>query len=231
MKQILLAASTALLLLFSCKNDETSQPVPQDTNWYVLRSPDSRDIRAVHGNIDDRLVITTGFKIYTTDNKGKTWETSDYNGNVGLVAFMVKEDTLFAMEGKRSSATAIGDSFGTQPYWFSLNKGLNWKPMRGRPGLDEWQVPINYAYSGNGIKFSIAMEQTPEGYLNTKGVVSESGSKISFPARHQLINVHFDGKSRLYVSGSAPICGEGENFKYCDDPNGSVYISRKPVLF
>lgn len=230
MKQLLLAFA-ALLLLFSCKKEDSPVPQLENADWYILRSPDNRDIRAVHGNIDDRLVITTGFKIYTTANKGKTWETSDYNGNVGLVAFMVKEDTLFAMEGKRSSATAVGNSFGIQPYWFSLNKGLNWKPMRGRPGLDEWQVPINYAYSGNGIKFSIDMEQTPEGYLNTKGVVSESGNKISFPAHHQLINVHFDGKSRLYVSGSAPICGENENFKYCDDPNGSVYISRKPVLF
>lgn len=232
MKQLLLAAA-ALILLFSCKKEESPVPQPEHADWYVLRAPDNRDIKAVHGNIDDTLVITTGFQIYVTTDKGRTWQESNYSARVGLFAFMEKEDTLFVMEGQLGFATTRSDAFGTHPFWFSLDKGLTWAETPGRPGMDTWQIPINYAYSGNGIKFGIDMEQSPEGYLNTLGIVSESGHKISLPARHQLINVYFDQKSRLYVTGSVALCRNGAIFDFCDDTNrsGTVYISKKPVFF
>jgi len=232
MKQLLLAAA-ALLLLFSCTKEDTPTPQLENADWYVLRSPDNRDIKAVHGNIDDTLTITTGFEIFVTTDKGKTWTKGNYNAPVGLFAFMQKDDTLFVMEGQRSGGSVFDNLFGIQPTWFSMDRGLTWERSTARWDYDEWKVPINYAYSGNGIRFGVDLIQTEEGYLQTIGIKSESGRQITLPRRHQLINVYFDKKSRLYVTGSAPLCGDGKTFDYCDQVNrsGTVYISKKPVLF
>lgn len=223
----------SLLLLFACEKEEKNTPQPEDPNWYVLRAPDNREIKAVHGNIDDTLVITTGFKIYVTTDQGKTWQTGSYNAGIGLFAFIKSEDTLFAMEGQRGSFTTRDNAFGIQPYWCSLDNGLTWSRARGSMAKDGWQVPINYAYSGNGIKFGIDMIQTPEGYLRTIGIKSESGTRLTLPGNHQLISIYFDHTSRLYVTGSAPLCGQGNTFEYCDDKtrNGTLFVSRKPVLY
>ncbi|GGH29669.1 hypothetical protein [Dyadobacter endophyticus] len=227
----------SLLAFVGCRHDKDAAPEPElaveDKDWYILRSPDNRDIKAVHGSIDDTLTITTGFEVFVTADKGKTWTKGSYNAGIGLFAFLEKEDTLFVMEGQRGTTTVRDNSFGIQPTWFSMDRGLTWERATGRWIYDEWKVPINYAYSGNGILFSIDMIQTAEGYLQTIGLKSETGRKISLPAHHQLISVNFDKKSRLYVTGSAPLCGDGNNFEYCDQTNrsGTLYISKKPVLF
>lgn len=232
MKQLLLAAA-AFLLLFSCKKEDVPVPQLENADWYVLRSPDNRDIQAVHGEIDDTLTITTGFDIFVTTDKGKTWTKGNYNARVGLFAFLEKEDTLFVLEGRRSGASVFDNIFGIQPTWFSMNRGLNWERSTSRWDFEDWKVPINYAYSGNGIRFEIDLIQTEEGYLQTIGIKSESGRKIVLPARHQLVSVCFDKKSRLYVTGSAPLCSDGKTFEFCDQVNrsGTVYISKKPILF
>nr|WP_295930564.1 hypothetical protein [uncultured Dyadobacter sp.] len=229
MKQTLLILA-AFVLLISCKKDESPDPVPENPDWYVLRAPDNRDIKAVHGNIDDTLVITTGFKIYITTDQGKNWTTTNYDARVGLFGFMEQQDTLFAMESQYGSGDALGNYFAGQPSSFSTDHGLTWERVRRRAAMDNWKVPINYAYSGNGIAFGIDIVQSGS-YLRTVGIKSESGRKISLPAHHQFINVYFDPQSRLYVAGSAPICGEGEDFKYCNAPNGTVYVSKRAVLF
>lgn len=232
MKQLLLAFA-ALLLLFSCKKEDSPVPQLENADWYMLRSPDNRDIKAVHGDIDGTLTITTGFEIFVTTDKGKSWTKGNYNARVGLFAFLEKEDTLFVLEGQRSGASVFDNVFGIQPTWFSMNHGLNWERSTSRRDFEDWKVPINYAYSGNGIRFEIDLIQNEEGYLQTIGIKSESGRKIALPARHQLVSVYFDKKSRLYVTGSAPLCSEGKTFEYCDQVNrsGTVYISKKPVLF
>lgn len=229
MKHALLVLA-AFIFLISCKKEDSPAPDPENPDWYVLRAPDNRDIKAVHGNIDDTLVITTGFKIYITTDKGKNWTTTNYNAQVGLFGFMEQQDTLFVLESQYGSSTVLGNSFAGQPSWYSADHGLTWRQVRRRAAMDAWKVPINYAYSGNGIVFGIDIIQTGS-YIQTVGIKSESGRRISLPAHHQLINVYFDPQSRLYVTGSAPICGEGEDFKYCNDPNGTVYVSKHPILF
>lgn len=226
----------SLLAFLGCRHDKDA-PGPEtegeNKDWYILRAPDNREIKAVHGNIDDTLAITTGFRVYVTIDKGKSWTQSNYNANIGLFAFMEQQDTLFVMEGQRGSFTTLGNSFGIQPTWFSMNHGLTWQRVQGRSLYDEWKVPINYAYSGNGVMFSIDMIQTEEGYLETIGLKSETGRKIPLPARHQLISINFDEKSRLYATGSAPLCGDGGKFEYCDQTNrsGTLYVSKSPILF
>jgi hypothetical protein len=232
MKQLLLATA-ALLLLFSCKKEDSPIPQVENPDWYVLRSPDNRDIKAVHGNIDDTLTITTGFDVFVTTDKGKTWTKGNYNARVGLFAFMEKQDTLYVMESRRSGASVFDNQFGMQPNWFSTDHGLRWERSTARWDIEDYKVPINYAFSGNGIRFQIDLIQTEEGYLHTIGIKSENGQKIKLPARHQLASLYFDTKSRLYVAGSAPLCGQGNTFEYCDQVNrsGTVYVSKHPILF
>lgn len=226
----------SLLAFLGCRNEKdapTPETMLEHPDWYILRAPDNREIKAVHGNIDDTLTITTGFEVFLTTDKGKTWKKGDYNARVGLFAFWQRQDTLYVMEGRRNGGSVFDNYFGIQPTWFSMDRGLSWERSTVWWDTDTWKVPINYAYSGNGIRFQIDLIQTTDSYLETIGVKSESGRKITLPARHQLESVYFDEKSRLYVTGSAPLCGDGADFEFCDQVNrsGTVYISKKPVLF
>jgi hypothetical protein len=226
----------SLLTFLGCRNDSDA-PAPETMlehpDWYILRSPDNRDIKAVHGNIDDTLTITTGFEVFVTTDKGKTWTKGNYNARVGLFAFMKKQDTLYVMETQRSGASVFDNKFGMLPSWFSTDRGLRWERSTARWDIEDYKVPINYAFSGNGIRFQIDLIQTGEGYLHTIGIKSENGRKIELPARHQLVSLYFDKKSRLYVTGSAPLCGKENTFEFCDQANrsGTVYVSKKPILF
>lgn len=222
---ILLVAAT-----FACKKDNTPDVLPQlvleDKDWYILTAPDKKEILAAYGDIDSSLVITDGLKIYKTSDKGKTWQDAGYNSNIGLLGFAVTGDTLLALSSIISSTATGHDLFATQPYYFSRNKGSSWSPFTLFWKEDKVRIPLNRVKSGSGIEYLINRYEL-NGYVETAGIKTSTGNVISLPGKHQIKSLYFDKKSRLYVSASAALCGNGNEFAYCGAQNGILYVSKK----
>ena len=221
-----------LLSFISCVNKkETPSPEIENADWYILRAPENREIQAVFGDIDGTVLITDRFRIYYTNDKGKTWNQADYNSHIGLAGFTMSNDTLFVLDTETSNSADPGNRYAIRPYYFSVNGGISWKEMPKKPGIPEMKTPLNYGLSGNGIRFSIDQIIHPDGNVEHIGIKTENGRKISLPQHHVLTNVYFDKKSRLYVSGSAPLCNINGYMQLCDKQNvrGTLYISKKAI--
>ncbi|KAA6432689.1 hypothetical protein FEM33_23490 [Dyadobacter flavalbus] len=114
-----------------------------------------------------------------------------------------------------------------------MDGGISWKKLDRQAERSEMKTPLNYSYSANGIRFSIDRFIDTNGHVEDKGIKSENGRKIALPQRHVLKSVYFDKKSRLYISGSAPLCDTGGNMQPCDKENarGTLYISRQEIRY
>lgn len=226
----------SLLAFFGCRNDgDTPGPgtVTEDKDWYILRAPGNREIQAIYGDIDGTLLITDRHRVYYTRDKGKTWTQADYVNNTGLAGFAARNDTLFVLDTQTMSSADPGNLYAIRPYYFSLNGGVHWQPLPSILTLDETKVALNYAYSGNGNRFSIERVYHPNGSVEDVGVKGENGRKIGLPQLHVLNTVHFDAKSRLYVAGSAPLCNKAGYVQLCNekDATGTLYISKKAIYY
>lgn len=244
MKRVLFAALLGLSLA-ACQKDQQPDPQPdylpsETSDWYILRAPDDRAIEAVAGDIDGTLTITTRYKIYLTQDRGKTWTTGDYNNNTGLGGLLQKQDTLLAM-----GATTNGGSFDAKdfrkyavnPFKFSLNQGLTWFNYAERYSYaNRIEAPLNRLVATTGTEYLIEYlltEVSPgsgSSYVETIGIETSAGRHIKLPQEHQLTSIYFDARSRLYVTASAPLCGTGKNFKFCGSEKGALYISKQPLL-
>ena len=224
----------ALIFFFSCRK-ENEVPAPEtdveNPDWYILRAPENREIQAVYGDIDGTLLITDRHRIYLTTNKGKTWKQTDYNSQIGLAGFTMRNDTLFVLDTETSNSNDPGNRYAIRPYYFSVNGGTSWQLLRQYPGISEMKTPINYATSANGIRFSIDRVFYTNGRVEDVGIKADNGRKISLPQQHALSSIYFDQKSRLYVAGSSPLCEINGYMQLCDknDIRGTLYVSRKAI--
>ena len=237
--QLLLLSATFLLGLGACQKDSKEEDAqPEYADWYALRAPDARAIEAVSGDIDGTLVITTGYTVYQTTDRGRTWRTGNYPSRIKVFGFLQQQDTLLALEAQvklGSIQQGMRESYACNPAYFSLDQGITWKPYRN------WQrdadfvprVARNHVTAASGTKYSIDFLLTPvspqstSSYIETVGVKTSTGQKLSLPQEHQINSLYVDKKSRLYVAASAPLCGQRENFAFCGEQNGVLYVSKK----
>jgi hypothetical protein len=227
-----------VLSLSACRKEdiETEDSLPEYADWYALRSPQGRPIEAVYGDLDSTLVISTQFNIYQTKDRGKTWLASDYKANYSVEGFLVRNDTLLAMSSSGTGfGTVPGTSYAFTPLYCSVDKGATWRTYRNwtRRGIEP-KVALSSAISPAGTEYSIDELLTPTNpgstsyYVETIGIKSATGAKLTLPADHVITSICFDKKARLYVTASGALCGRRENFAYCGKPNGILYISKRP---
>lgn len=224
----------ALLFLFSCRKDNevpAPEPEAEHPDWYILRAPDDYEIQSVYGDIDGILLLTDRRHIHYTQDKGKSWKQADYNSNIGLSGFAMANDTLFVLDTETSSNDDPGNRYAIRPYYFSVDSGISWKKLDYQPGTPEMKTPLNYSFSASGIRFSIDRFIDTNGNVVDSGIKSENGRKIILPQQHVLTSVYFDKKSRLYISGSAPLCNADGYMQLCDKENarGTLYISKREI--
>ncbi|RPD47879.1 hypothetical protein DNI29_10605 [Hymenobacter sediminis] len=236
MKPLVLSA-LLLLSLGACQKEKDVQPTPafqtEYAEWYALRAPDDRAIEAVSGNLDGTLVISTAFHIYQTKDRGKTWKQGNYPSSIGVMGFAQIQDTLLALTGQVN--TAPNTSYATHPSVFSLDEGLTWQRYRNwrREHFDP-RVARAVVTTPSGTEYSLAYKLTPtspnstSSYVETVGVNSSAGQQLTLPQEHQLKTLYLDKQSRLYVAGSAALCGRREKFAFCGEQNGVLYVSKKP---
>lgn len=226
------------LSLGACRKDavETEPDLPDYADWYALRAPEGRAIEAVYGDLDSTLVISTQFNIYQTKDRGKTWLASDYKAMYSVEGFLMRNDTLLALSTTATGVGAVpGATYAISPLYCSLNKGATWRAYRNwtRQGIEP-KVILNSATSPGGVVYSIEELRTPTSpnstsyHVETVGIKSNAGTSLTLPNDHVITSICFDGKSRLYATASAALCGRRENFAYCGKPNGILYVSKKP---
>ncbi len=222
-----------LLALGACQKEPEEIIEPEYKDWYMLKAPDGRAIQAVYGDIDGPLIITTGFEIYQTKDRGKTWRTAIYPSNLGLTGFIRQQDTLLALNAQRGTAFDSTTAHAVNPGYFSLDEGATWRPIRNA-AYSQSRVAINRVMSTSGTEYSIDYFLTPispnssSSYVETVGIKTATGRVLTLPQDHQINSLYLDTKSRLYVAGSAALCGRRDKFAYCGLPNGILYVSKIP---
>jgi len=238
MKHFLLPCLTLLLLSACTKNADDAVPAkPEYTDtadWYVLRAPDNRAIEAVAGEVDGTLTITTMFHIYQTQDRGKTWQVSDYAASRGIVGFGVAQDTLLALTMGMHIGAPTDQTYATQPSFASLDQGATWVPYRDRRrGNGELRVCRNQVTAPSGTEYRIEYLLTPKTptstshYVETIGIRTSTGRQLTLPQSHTLTSLSFDAQARLYVTASGALCGQREQYAYCGSSNGVLYVSKK----
>ncbi len=223
-----------LMIVFTaCQRNAPKPAQPDYEDWYALTAPEARDIKGVYGDIDGTLVITTGPHIYQTKDKGKTWTKANYNDNNWLFSITARKDTLFALTTQWNSV--LTKAYASSPEYFSVDQGVSWQMYRCFSSEScLLEIPLSHVQSASGTEYSIDVLLTPIGpasgpnWVETVGVVTSTGDKISLPASHQINSLYFDKKSRLYVAASTPVCGRLENFSFCGKMNGVLYVSKRP---
>ncbi|HET9505840.1 MAG TPA: hypothetical protein VFO93_20000 [Hymenobacter sp.] len=224
-----------VLALNACRKDQPEPGPPEYADWYALRAPEGRAIQAVAGNIDSTLVISTRFAIYQTKDRGKTWLKSNYTDRVGIEGFAQRGDTLLAMTATAGAATPTNIAYAVSPYYCSLDKGATWQKYfwRWQPSLDP-KTALNRATSPAGVAYETEFRLTPmqpsaaTSYVETIGIKNALGTHLTLPHDHTITSIAFDRQSRLYVTASAALCGQRENFAFCGEQNGILYVSKKP---
>lgn len=238
MKRLLFAAFLSLSLAACQKDQQDPQPdfLPSETkDWYILRAPEDYAIEAVTGDIDGTLTITLRNKVYLTKDRGKTWLTGNYDRPSFLAGLFQKQDTLLAMPSLIGYQSGV--NYATGASHFSLDQGLTWRDYVDRSSYStRLRVALNRLTVASGTEYRIEYSRTPVAsnpnayYLESIGIESSTGQHITLPKQHQLKSIHFDAKSRLYIASSAPLCGMGDDFKFCGSQKGTLYISKQPLL-
>lgn len=227
-------AALPLLLLAACHQDADKLVAPDYPDWYALRAPDNRAIQAVTGDLDGTLIITTTYHIYRTTDRGQTWQPSDYKGNSGLFGFAQRGDSVLALlAGRSSGVDSTSTEYASNGELFSLDQGATWQPDRN---LTHFAIlaPLNRVKNPAGTEYSITLRLTPtspgggSSYVEITGIKSQTGRRLTLPHDHQIKSLYFDKQSRLYVAASAPLCGRRENFAFCGEQNGILYVSKQP---
>ena len=108
---------------------------------------------------------------------------------------------------------------------------MNWQLYRG---ISRVRSPINSLRSASGTTYNVRENLIPvpnstrDFYVLTTGVYTSDNRELTLSQRHQIKSLAFDNKQRLMISASAPLCNTPpEDFKYCGDDNGRIYISKE----
>lgn len=229
-----------VLAIVSCQKtepDPVAPTFPEYPDWYTFVSPEDRAVESVWGDIDKTLLLSTMFTIYRSTDRGKTWQ-SVRKQQLGMFGVVQHQDTLFTMSGLANQSLLI------HPDNYSVDDGKTWRPYArrnpvfeypSRPGMAGIRFAINPVAVSNGTSYEINRVFLDDpvrkvGRFETPGVITSAGRRIDLPQLHQLTSLYVDANERLYIAGSDAVCGNGQNFAFCNSKGGRgvVYVSKRP---
>jgi hypothetical protein len=245
-----------VLLALSCKKTESDIVDPKhDTvlaeypDWYTFKAPVDKEILGVWGDRDKTLLISTGYAIFRSTDKGSHWQQVLPQQSIGLFGIVQNQDTLFTMSGlSNQSAGETYQQVMVHANNYSLDDGRTWQPYTRRNpilantptyGAVDKRLLINPVATSTGTKYKInrVFLDSPtatSGRFETPGVITATGRRIDLPQLHQLQSLYLDGQEQLYITGTDAVCGRGhsgEDFSFCNSKQGRgvVYISKYPL--
>ena len=236
-----------VVFALSCKKTESDIIDPKyDTvlaeypDWYTIKAPVDKTILGVWGNRDKTLLISTGYAVYRSTDKGSHWQEVLPQQPIGIFGVVQSQDTLFTM------TTLVGYRALASANKFSIDDGKTWQDYRGRNRIFDvpypataYPFPINPVMASNGVNYRINQvfldgPTATTGVSETPGITTSNGRRIDLPQLHQLQSLYLDDQQRLYIAGTDAVCGRGhsgESFSFCNSKQGRgvVYISKKPL--
>ena len=239
----------SLLLLFvgllaaACQKDNAklAPREAEDPDWIKLEIPtrfSGDEAYSILGDIDKTLLVATKAQVYSSSDRGKTWQETQYSHGA-MFGFVLRNDTVFSLRSYRTDGqgqkTAINADF------YSVNFGQTWEYVVRLPNSRQYssltkpfgQLAIgNIAYRTRE-NFRPMPNSSSQLVLATDLLRTEGATEtpVRLPARHYLKGLHIDGLRRLYVGAS------GLRFDATTgDPTDSgmghpavVYVSRQPL--
>jgi hypothetical protein len=231
------------LVAAACHSQAEHVAPPQDPDWITLpvpfAFPTSDEVYALAGDLDQTLLVATKTTVFTTSDKGQTWQKSkDFGGPIPCL--LQRQDTILAFH-LFGRSTPRGEHEAKDADYYTLDFGKTWGSTRSLPNAQHYlnleqragrlqAGDVTYFLQGNSVPDASSSGQV---LLATDLFrTSASGTTaIRLPARHYLNNLHFDGQHRLYVAASGlafdPITQQVIDATF--QQQGIVYISRQPL--
>lgn len=196
--------SFALLMSTSaCDEDDVFN---NHVEWEKIEFPGAGLIHAVHGNLDDYMLVSTISKILRTTDGGKTWvevkkvldpigEFHPLNDDIYAVANF--QDFVSHDQGETWEEVEFDWELRQQPDAFSDSKGNLYSVVRHYSG--ELALPTTFLRSVN----------------------QGNSWETIFPNRHLIISTHIDNNDRVYLGVSGSLW-DGKFFQ--SDPEFRGYL-------
>jgi hypothetical protein len=232
------------VVVFACRQGgDQPQPDPAQpetyvkaeyADWYTFHSPANVMVEGVWGDRDKTLLIAGFSSIHRSVDGGKTW-TMTLNNHPAYGITMSK-DTLFSLTGKATLFGPQGQrSVLSTPGVFSTDDGKSWKPYAGRqPTLVGDAITNGVAFdpimASNGTSYAIRPIADQSNQIPRSDLISVTVNglrTVDLPNAHRLSSLYLDPKGRLYVVGSAALCGNA--FCQPQTTQSVVYISKRPL--
>lgn len=241
-----------ILLTLSCKKTQPDIVAPEDDtvlaeypDWYTLKAPVDKQILGVWGDRDKTLLITTGYAVFRSTDKGSHWQQVLPQQSVGIVGVVQNQDTLFTMSGlANQSAGEAYQQVMVHANNFSIDDGKTWQLYTRRNplladiptyGAVDKRLLINPVVTSTGTTYKVnrvfVSGSASSGTYETPGVITSAGRRIDLPQLHQIESLYLDNQERLYIAGSDAVCGRGHSgagFSFCNSKQGRgvVYVSK-----
>jgi len=240
-----LLASAAVATSCQHQAQDLAPQVAQDPDWLKLVVPSEfatdDEAFALAGDLDQTLVVATKTTVFTTSDKGQTWQKSR-NFNGPLACLLQRHDTIFAFTLNRGSNTP-GEREAQNAQYFTPDFGKTWVATTTLPAYQRYQNWVQptgrvqaagVTYFLQGTSAPIANSSSQQLLATDLYRVGTSGTTaVRLPARHYLNNLHFDNQHRLYVAASGLVFDPLT--RQAIDPTltkqGIVYISRQPLPY
>jgi photosystem II stability/assembly factor-like uncharacterized protein len=230
------------LLAAACQKDDAKLKPREDPDWIKLEIPTrfSNDVAySIIGDIDKTLLVATQAEVYSSSDRGKTWQEVQYSYKA-MYGFLMRNDTIFSLDSYRTDG--LNRKTATNAEFYSTNFGKTWELVVKLPNgyykARAFNQPFGQIAAG-GITYRTqenfrAMPNSTSQLGIASDLLRSNGSTetpVRLPGRHYLKGLHLDAQRRLYVGASGfsfdPTTGEPNEPK--KKLPAVIYVSRQPL--
>jgi photosystem II stability/assembly factor-like uncharacterized protein len=193
----------SLIFISCCDEDEVFNA---HVEWGKIEFPGAVSIYAIHGNLNDYMLVSTISKILRTTDGGKTWiEVKKVMNPIG--EFHPLNDDIYAVANFQD--------------FVSHDQGETWEEVDFDWELSQRPEAL---YDSKGILYQIVGHSSGELALPTtflRSVNKGNSWETIFPNKHGISASHIDSNDRVYLGVSGALW-DGEYFH--EDPEFRAYL-------
>jgi hypothetical protein len=200
----LVVTALTAFVLFSCDDDD--EPFKKAVQWEKIEFENEGAVYAIHGNVDDYLLVSTISKILRSDNRGRTWNVVG-NSLDPIGDFFALNDDIYAV------------SNGVD--YVSHDQGQTWQSIT----FDhELQRASGTFTDSKGILYEIVYHHDGELALPTtllRSIDKGNSWEAIFPHQHVFYSSHIGADDRVYI-GTWGAMWDGRSFG--GNPENTAYL-------
>jgi hypothetical protein len=243
MKRIFMFLAAGLLAVACNKKESDITPrEAEDPDWIKLEIPtrfSGDEAYSIIGDIDKTLVVSTKAQVYSSSDRGKTWQQTQYSYGA-MFGFVTRNDTIFSLDSYRIEAS--GHKTATNAEFYSTNFGQTWELFAKLPNgyykAGAFSKPYGQIADG-GISYRTqenfrSMPNSSSQLVIASDLLRSNGTTetvVRLPVRRYLKGLHLDPQRRLYVGASGfrfdAVTGNPINSNM--ERAAVVYVSRQPL--